>query len=152
MNMQIGAAVPAAGETYWLGTIYRTTVSVADSGGCLGTFVSQVAAGEGPPLHVHHGEDEAIHVLEGAAYFWLDGRTMRLGAGQGVFLPRDIPHTFRVTADGPARLLGVVTPGGFEGFFAAAAAAGAGPHDMPSLAALAGRWRLEFLGPNPIAV
>jgi hypothetical protein len=56
-----------------------------------------------------------------------------------------------VTPEAPARLLGVVTPGGFEGFFAAAAAAEAGPHDPAGLKALADDWKLAFLGPSPLA-
>ena len=44
----------------------------------------------------------------------------------------------------------MVTPGGFEGFFAAAAAARVGPHDPAGLAAFGRRWKVEFLGPSPI--
>jgi mannose-6-phosphate isomerase-like protein (cupin superfamily) len=150
MNMQTIIAALAAPETFWLGTRYRIAVAAAGRGQSLGSFFAAVPAGEGPPLHVHHGEDEAIHVIEGAADFWLDGSVTRLTAGQGIFLPRGVPHTFRVTPEAPARFLGVVTPGGFEGFFAAAAAAGAGPHDPAGLAALGETWRVAFLGPSPI--
>lgn len=150
MNIATTFALPAAEDTRWLGTTYRVAVGAAESGGLLGSFVAWVEAGGGPPLHVHHGEDEAIHVMDGEADFWLDGRVQRVGAGRGVFLPRDVPHTFRVTAAGPARLLTVITPGGFESFFAAAAAGGAGPHDPAGLQALADSWKMEFRGPNPI--
>ncbi len=150
MNIQTEIAAPSVTTVRWLATDYAIAVTAAASAGALGTFSALVPAGDGPPLHVHHAEDEAIHVLEGAADFWLDGRVTRLVAGESVFLPRSVPHTFRVTADGPARLLGVVTPGGFEGFFPAAAAANAGPHDPAGLGALAGRFRLAFLGPSPL--
>jgi mannose-6-phosphate isomerase-like protein (cupin superfamily) len=146
MTIHTDIAAPAAQAVHWLGTDYQIAVRA----GSLGGFFAHVPAGEGPPLHIHHGEDEAIHVLDGAADFWLEGRVMRLVAGQGVFLPRSVPHTFRVVPDGPARLLGVVTPGGMEGFFPAAAAAGAGPHDPAGLRELADRFRLAFLGPSPL--
>lgn len=149
MNILTDIAAPAAAPTvHWLGTDY--TVAVGARGAAIGSFFARIPAGEGPPLHAHHGEDEAIHVVEGAADFWLDGRVTRLVAGQGLFLPRGVPHTFRVTPDGPARFLGVVTPGGFQGFFAAAAAAGAGPQDPAALEAVADRFRVAFLGPSPL--
>ena len=147
MNIEVPVAAAAAVPVRWLGTTY--TVAVSAPGASLGAFESVVPAGEGPPLHVHHGEDEAIHVIDGEADFWLDGRTLRLRSGQGVFLPRSVPHCFRVAGARPARFLGMVTPGGFEGFFAAAAAAGVGPHDPAALAAFGAGWRVEFLGPPP---
>lgn len=36
-----------------------------------------------------------------------------------VLLPRDVPHGFQVSADGPARALVMVAPGGFDEFVAA---------------------------------
>ncbi len=149
MNIESTFTAAPVRTARWLGTDYTMMVRASD-GGSIGTFRSTSAPGEGPPLHVHHGEDEAIHLLDGAADFWLDGRTIRLEAGQGIFLPRGVPHTFRVVGDRPAELLGVVTPGGFEGFFAAAAAAQVGPHDPAAMAAFAAPWRLEFLGPSPL--
>jgi putative ABC transport system substrate-binding protein len=40
--------------------------------------------------------------------------------GSFVFIPKDTPHTFRNMRKEPGKLLGAVTPGGFEGFFQAA--------------------------------
>lgn len=151
MNVQteVGAR-PRAPWIDWLGTEYRIALPAAAAEGRFGAFEARVMAGGGPPLHVHHAEDEIIHVIEGEVDFWLDGAVTRLGAGQSVFLPRGIPHTFRVTEAGPARSCGFVTPGGFEGFFAAAASEQRGPHDPAGLAAFAGRWQVAFLGPNPL--
>jgi mannose-6-phosphate isomerase-like protein (cupin superfamily) len=149
MDIETTVEATAALPVRWLGITY--TVAVTGPGASLGAFESLVPAGGGPPLHVHHGEDEAIHVIDGEVEFWLDGRILRRGSGQGVFLPRSVPHCFRVLGDRPARFLGMVTPGGFEGFFAAAAAAGVGPHDPAALAAFGARWRVEFLGPPPFA-
>ena len=138
----------AARTVSWLGSEYTTVVGKGESGGCIGLFESVVPAGEGPPLHIHHNEDEVIHVLDGHSEFWLDGATRRLGAGEAIFLPRGIPHTFRVAGRTPARLLAVLTPGGFEGFFAEVAALDpARAADAPALAVLCRRYGLEFLGP-----
>ena len=41
--------------------------------------------------------------------------TVELAAGQHAFGPRDVPHKFTVGPDG-ARMIWVLTPGGFEDF------------------------------------
>jgi uncharacterized cupin superfamily protein len=142
---------PAAREAVtWMGTRYEVVLPAAASGGAVGIFASRVPAGEGPPLHVHRDADEVIHVLEGEVEFWLDGVRSHAGPGAAVFLPRAVPHCFRVTGSGPARLLAILTPGGFEAFFPEAAARNLKvPQDMPALAELAGGLGLDFLGPPP---
>ncbi len=135
-------------RVHWLGTDYAITVTKAESGGPLGVFEGLVPAGEGPPVHVHHNEDEVIHVIDGSYEFWLDGRTMAVAPGGSVFLPRGVPHTFRVTGTKPGRNLAILTPGGFERFFIEAAARDLQiPRDMPALVELANGYGLEFLGP-----
>ena len=134
----------------WLGTDYRITVNRQDSGGVVGMFESTVPAGEGPPLHIHHNEDEVIHVVEGEYEFWLDGAIRRMGPGASVFLPRGVPHTFRVVGDIPGKNVAVLTPGGFENFFIDVAARDLRiPSDLEELAKLGDRYGLEFLGPGP---
>jgi hypothetical protein len=87
-------------------------------------------------------------VLEGEYEFWLDGATSRLGAGQAIFLPRGIPHSFRVVGPAPGRSIGTVTPGGFESFFGEVAARNLQiPRDLAALAEVGRRYRLEFFGP-----
>src|SRR6185295_19787201 len=72
--------------------------------------------GSEPPYHVHDLEDETIYVLEGQISFMVDGEIQELGAGQTIFLPRGIPHTFRVRSE-MARTLLYLTPAGFENYF-----------------------------------
>lgn len=76
-------------------------------------------AGYGTPVHVHEREDQTLYVLAGAITAWLDpqgdGVERRLAAGDTVFLPRGVPHAFRVETEG-TRLLEINTPGGFENF------------------------------------
>ena len=45
--------------------------------------------------------------------FWIDDRELTAGPGTTVYMPRGVPHTFRVDSDG-AVILGVMTPGHFE--------------------------------------
>ena len=134
----------------WIGTQYSITVTREDSAGLLGVFESVVPAGEGPPLHVHHNEDEVIHVIEGEYEFWLDGQSMRRGPGHSVFLPRGVPHTFRIVSQVPGRNLGIVTPGGFENFFVEMASRGLEiPTDLPEIGRIGADYGLEFKGPAP---
>jgi quercetin dioxygenase-like cupin family protein len=91
----------------------------ADSGDTDGKFalfeVSGCPGGE-PPLHVHENEDEMFYVLEGRLQAVRGGEEITLDPGDSAFLPRRVPHTFKVVSSF-ARVIVYVTPGGFEGYF-----------------------------------
>ena len=135
----------------WAGTEYMIQMTKEESGGAVGMFEGVVPAGEGPPIHVHHNEDEVIHVLEGTYRFWLDGAVTTRGPGQAIFLPRGVPHSFQVIGPEKGRNLAVCTPGGFESFFLDVSKDSLTiPADMPKIIEIAARYRLEFVGP-PLA-
>ena len=139
---------PTCRKVSWMGSHYAITVTRSHSAGIVGVFECTVPAGEGPPLHRHRNEDEVVHVIEGDYEFWLDGKISRAGPGSSVFLPRGVPHSFRVIGSTPGRNLAIATPGGFEAFFIDAAERDLRiPADMPELMELAERYGLEFLGP-----
>jgi quercetin dioxygenase-like cupin family protein len=91
----------------------------ADSSDTNGKFalleVSGCPGGE-PPLHVHENEDEMFYVLEGRLHAVRGGEEITLDPGDSAFLPRRVPHTFKVVSSF-ARAIVYVTPGGFEGYF-----------------------------------
>ena len=87
--------------------------SAADTGGQYTLVEMTAPAGLQTPLHVHYREDEGFYVLEGSITIQVGEETVEVGAGQHGFGPRDIPHRFTVGPDG-ARMLWVLTPGGFE--------------------------------------
>ena len=62
------------------------------------------------PFHVHHRDDEAWYVLDGALGFRLGDREVEARAGSGVFAPRGVAHTYWNAGPGPARYLLVMTP------------------------------------------
>ena len=64
--------------------------------------------GGGPPLHIHHEDDEAWYVLEGSLTFRFADRTLELGRGGSVFVPSGVAHTFAAGPEG-ARYLIVTT-------------------------------------------
>jgi mannose-6-phosphate isomerase-like protein (cupin superfamily) len=61
----------------------------------------------GPPLHVHHNDDEAWHVLEGTLTFRFADGTAEARAGSTVFVPAGVAHTFGSPV--PVRYLIVTT-------------------------------------------
>lgn len=130
----------------WNGTTYRTILATAESGGAMSIVASRCPALSGPPRHVHHREDETFVILEGEVEFWLEGRTIRRGAGETAFVPRGAEHTYRTLAE--SRMLTILTPGGFEGFFAEMAqGAFRIPEDTPAVMEAARRHHLAFTGP-----
>ena len=95
----------------------RVTIRVSGRDGSDGISVLEhwAALGDSPPLHVHHGEDEVFHVLEGEVTYRVGGMSHRARAGDTVMAPKGIPHTYRVESPDGARML-TVTRGPFESF------------------------------------
>lgn len=132
----------------WAGTQYRTILSTEASGGSMSIVDSVSPVGSGPPRHIHHDADETFVLLSGDCSFWLNGETFTRGPGETVFIPRGTEHTFRVSGDKPSRHLVILSPGGFEGFFAEMAAGQFRiPEDMPAVLASAERFKMTFTGP-----
>jgi quercetin dioxygenase-like cupin family protein len=73
--------------------------------------------GSGPPLHVHRREDEIFYVQEGEVEFQLGEQRFRARAGSVAFLPKDIPHTFRNVGATASKVVVVILPARFVGFF-----------------------------------
>ncbi len=69
------------------------------------------------PLHRHSREDEYSYVLEGRMAAILGDELVYADEGDFVFKPRNQWHTFWNPTDEPARILEIIAPGGFEGFF-----------------------------------
>lgn len=132
----------------WLDTTYRTILPAKASGGALSIVDIVSPLGAGPPRHIHDAEDEYFIVLSGELEFWLEGTRFTRGPGEAAMVPRGKEHTFRVIGTGPARHLIVLTPGGFEGFFADMAAGQFRiPDDMPQILQSAESHSLRFTGP-----
>jgi mannose-6-phosphate isomerase-like protein (cupin superfamily) len=70
------------------------------------------------PLHRHHHEDEYSFVVEGRMGALLGDEHLEAGPGDLVFKPRGQWHTFWNAGDAPCRILEIISPAGFERFFA----------------------------------
>lgn len=126
----------------------------ADSHDTLGGFSLVEMSGPGggePPLHVHSREDELFYVVEGELSVRRGYEILTLRPGQSAFLPRNVPHTFKVVSK-TAKVLVYITPGGFEEYFRAVAAHLDSPHSVgldtsfERMSEIAARHGIKFLG------
>jgi quercetin dioxygenase-like cupin family protein len=120
-----------------------------DTGGVVSAVESHDVPGGGPPPHIHSREDETFQVIEGEYEFTVDGKSFVANKGTTIFAPRRIPHTYRYRGQAPGRLLCVITPAGFEGFFEAVGAlTPQQQQDIPRVVGLATEFGLEILPPT----
>jgi quercetin dioxygenase-like cupin family protein len=98
----------------------------------------------GAPLHRHTHEDEYSYVLEGRVGAQLGDQVVFAEPGDLIFKPRREWHSFWNAGDEPARILEIISPGGFEGYFEELAALPAGPPDPGRIAEIAARYDLEL--------
>ncbi len=76
------------------------------------------------PVHRHNREDEYSYVLEGRMGALLGDAVVEAGPGDLVHKPRGQWHTFWNAGDEPCRILEIISPAGFERFFAELVAMG----------------------------
>ena len=80
------------------------------TGGQLAVMESVYPAGLTVSEHVHAGEDEMFFLLAGELSVFCGDDSWSASAGSFVFVPRDHPHGFTVSAAGPARALVITGP------------------------------------------
>jgi quercetin dioxygenase-like cupin family protein len=100
----------------WIGATELAVIldSVA-TGGQLAVVDFKGRRGDASPVHIHSHDDEAFLLLEGAVTVWVgDKRAQLLPDGIG-FLPRQLPHAYRLDAD--SRMLVFSIPAGQEEFY-----------------------------------
>jgi quercetin dioxygenase-like cupin family protein len=97
------------------------------------------------PLHRHTRKDEYSYVLEGRVGALLGEEVVIGGPGDLIFKPRGQWHTFWNDGDVPARLLEIISPAGFERFFAELVDLGGITQAEPQiLGELCARYELEM--------
>ena len=106
----------------------KATSEETDGAFAMVEFVMGPDAIPAPP-HVHTREDECLYVIEGKLVVNMGDQERVVGAGEFVFLPRRMRHSWRNPDGTEARFLTMLLPGGGERYFldlAAALAAGVG--------------------------
>ena len=102
-----------------LGSIgVRFMVDSADSSGSFALVEHPIPPRKlAAPLHRHHREDEYTFVLAGEIGVLLGDEVVVGAPGDLIFKPRGQWHTFWNAGSEPARVLEIISPGGFEGYF-----------------------------------
>lgn len=77
---------------------------------------SRTSEGVASPYHVHTREDEVFMMISGTARFWCGEEESELAEGGIIFLPKNVPHAYRITS-ATAEMLIICTPGGNEGLY-----------------------------------
>ncbi len=92
-------------------------ISKRDTGGAVAMFEYIGTEKTGPSLHIHLKQDEIFYVAEGEFLFQVGDSKSTLKAGDSIFLPRKVPHTWLQLSD-KGKLIYWVTPAGkMEDFF-----------------------------------
>jgi quercetin dioxygenase-like cupin family protein len=119
-----------------------------DTAGALDYFTCEVAPHGGPPLHVHHQQDETLHVLAGRFKVRTGDQHYTLDPGDFAYLPAGLPHAFLNLTDQPAELIIVFAPGGGHRFFEELGpATRTATFDRDEVAAIFERHGMTLLGP-----
>jgi quercetin dioxygenase-like cupin family protein len=94
-----------------MGSLFEMKLTASETGGDFAMAEVSQPVGVATPLHVHANEAEVFYLLEGAMTYEAGGTLYELTAGSTIYLPKAVPHRFRITGDQPARILAMVFPG-----------------------------------------
>ena len=151
------------GERRWFfgGGLHLWKATAEETDGAFLLFEDRMGRGKVTPLHRHPGSGETMIVLDGEILMHLDGDEHTVRAGGIASAPRGVPHAFKVTGAGGARLLCLHTPGCCQAFYWDASepvqdgdrrGIDAGPVDMGRVQASASKnGGIEILGPPPFS-
>lgn len=92
-------------------------VSQKDTNGDLTIFEYTGNEKGGPPLHVHPHQDEIFFIVQGEYLFQVGEDKHSLKAGDTIFLPRTVPHTFAQLTDNGKMFFLFQPSGQMEEFF-----------------------------------
>ena len=88
--------------------IYQPIIGDDDGSTPLRTGIQTSQPGYEAPVH-SHPYMEVLHILDGVAEAWIDGREdgkVTLRRGDTIAIPPGVPHSFRVVGNEVLRLLG----------------------------------------------
>ena len=100
----------------YMGNVMTFLVNSEQTDGAFSMTEYLSKPGNEPPAHVHDREDEFVYILEGRIDAYIGKEVFSAGQNQGAYLPKFIPHTFRILTP-RFRMLIWMSPGGLEGYF-----------------------------------
>lgn len=101
--------------------------------------------GVGIPPHVHENEDEVFQVLAGQVEMSIGDDMTMLNAGDIIFCPKGVPHSWKVVGEEKARAMLSIFPAGLEAMFQELSELPAGPPDMEKVSGICGKYNLSFV-------
>ncbi|SDB70492.1 cupin domain-containing protein [Belnapia rosea] len=115
---------PGEGPSYWqpvpangfVRCLLDPTVTGAETPFAMGT--QTVDPGCHVREHLHDANEEVILVQEGSGEAHVEGEVHPMRPGTCFFFPRNRPHSFHNTGEGPLTFLWLILPHGLESFFA----------------------------------
>ncbi len=130
-----------------VGVVFK--IDGADTAGALSVVEHPFAVGALVPPHVHTREDEISIVLEGEIGFRSEDQEVVLRAGGYIVKPRGEVHAMWNAGTSPARMIEIISPAGFEGFFRELTGMTAvGPPEPEAIVELGDRYGLPFAKPD----
>jgi len=99
-------------STWYKGILGTQLAGEKETGGSFDFVDSHMRQGTEPPPHVHEREDEFMYVINGRLRVFIGRQTFEVQDGGCVFLPKEIPHAFRIESS-QIHMLVQITPGGF---------------------------------------
>jgi quercetin dioxygenase-like cupin family protein len=97
---------PGDGPATWaMGSLFERLASAAETSGAFGVSLVTQPPGVATPLHVHTHEAEAFFLLDGTMSYHAGSTLYRLSAAYFIYLPKGVPHAFRVTGRRAVRFL-----------------------------------------------
>ncbi len=141
-------------DVWWKAGRITVKAGPEQTGGAFAQFEVDDPRGSGPPVHIHHREDETFYILEGQVTMFVGDERIDLEAGDYCFGPRGVPHAYLVTSE-RARMLVTTSPSGSEQLFVSLGVPVTGSEPptevvmppMPEMARLFAEYGAEILGP-----
>jgi quercetin dioxygenase-like cupin family protein len=141
-------------DVWWKSGRITVKVGGAETGGAFAQVETDDPRGAGVPRHVHHNEDETFYVLEGELTAIVGDERIELSAGDYLFAPREVPHTYVVRSE-RARMLATISAAGIEQLFVSLGVPVTGPEapteavmpPMDELMRTFAAYGVEILGP-----
>ena len=131
-----------------LGTSVRFLLEGERTGRAFSLMEVELPKDQGPPPH-DHPWDEAYYIIDGDVWFMVDGAETVYSAGDFVYAPGGVLHSFKGAGDVPARVLVMDAPATAELFFRDVNdEVKVLPDDLAKVPGIGARHQLRFVAPG----
>ena len=112
-GFKVSADQDRFGQTRSIGVNSTTfKVGTEDTQGALFAMEQHSLKPGGPPLHLHHDQDEFWYVISGEYLFQVGSERYRAQSGDCLLGPRNVPHAYAFVGPSTGRILISFTPAG----------------------------------------